>query len=112
MTDVLIVANDPLLLHRLKPFVRRLSDGGYSVMTAERETRMSTGPPGEDFVRDVVLVLTSVVLTKEYERIKEWLREWFLELPKPKKGRSDRELWIRIEDENRKVVGRFPLRKE
>lgn len=43
MADAFIIANDALLAHRLEPFVERLKDAGYEVMTAESETRARQG---------------------------------------------------------------------
>ena len=80
-------------------------------MTAETETRASEGAGGE-LVRELVLILSSVILTHEYEKIKAWLRDWFVELPKPKDPRRRRQLSVRVEDENRKVVERFSLEQE
>jgi len=112
MADMLLVANDSLLLHRLEPLVDRMKAEGRTITTAERETRASTGPPGEDFIRDILLVISSAVFTKEYDHIKQWFREWFVDLPKPKDGRTRRDLWVRVEDEARRTLARFTLRDE
>ena len=109
MSDVFLIANDPLLLRRMGPFVDKMKSEGLSVMTAESETRASGGG-AEEIVRDLILIVTPVVLTKEYERIKGWLKDWFVELPPPKDVR--RELYVRFEDENRHLIERVRLSED
>ena len=102
MADVVLVHNDESLLHRLEPFINRLRAEGYSVETEARSTQRPDG--AEDYLHDLVVIIATVALTKEYDHIKEFLREWFVESPSKIRNQS---LAIRTEDEDGEVIGRF-----
>src|ERR687891_483622 len=102
MPDVLLAHEDESLLQRLQPFIRRLRAEGFSVEIEARSTQRPDG--AEDYFHDLVVIVTTVILTKEYDRIKEFLREWFIESPSKIGNRS---LAVRTENEDGEVVGRF-----
>jgi hypothetical protein len=86
MADITLEPNDQLLHEQLRSFAEQLEKDGYDVELLRPEMEWRHVDESQ-LVAQILITLGFLIVGKEYEMIKEQLRDWFTETRRPKRPR-------------------------